>query len=506
MSKKIRTRYAPSPTGFQHIGGVRTALFAWLFAKKHKGDLILRIEDTDQKRTVEGAEQYIIDVFNWLGIQADEGVGFGGEHGPYRQSDRKEIYKEYIMKLIENGTAYYAFDTPEELAAKKEEVPNFKYGCLTRDQMKNSLTLSVEEISKLFADEVPHVIRLKIPANEEVVFNDVVREEVSFQTNELDDKILFKSDGMPTYHLANVVDDHLMEISHVIRGEEWLSSTPLHVLLYRAFGWEDTMPVFAHLPLLLNPNGKGKLSKRAADKLGFPVFPLAWIHPTEDKSSTGFREEGYLSDAFFNFLAFQGWNPGTEQEIFTQQELIDAFSLERVIKSGCKFNIDKAKWYNQEYIRDKDDKELAQLIVATKPDTVNADLTQIETLLPLFKERISFPANFWGQTQFLFDKPNSYDKKTMKKRWKPEVLDDLKTIREQLSNLDDFTAETTSKAVKGYIESNELNFGKIFPPLRLLLTGQGSGPDLFEMMSFLGQEETLDRFDYAFGNFGKEEA
>lgn len=501
MSKKIRTRYAPSPTGFQHIGGVRTALFAYLFAKKHNGALVLRIEDTDQSRYVEGAEQYIVDTLNWLDVKPDEGVGYGGDYGPYRQSERSDIYRKHIMHLLENGSAYYAFDTPEELTAKREEIPNFKYDSKTRSQMRNSLTLSVEEIEQLMNDDAPYVIRLKIPGDEEVVFDDIVRGQVKFQSNELDDKVLFKSDGLPTYHLANVVDDHLMEISHVIRGEEWLSSTPLHVLLYRGFGWEDTMPQFAHLPLLLNPNGKGKLSKRAADKLGFPVFPLSWIHPTEDKSSTGFKEDGYMPDAFLNFLAFQGWNPGTEQEIFTRADLIKSFSLDRVIKAGSKFNIDKAKWYNEEYLKLKSDAELAQLIEAEKPKEIEASTEQIEKLAPLFKERLSFAFDFWNQARFLFEKPKVFDAKVMKKKWKPENVAELKKIKTQLETLNGFTAENTAKVVKGHIEQNELSFGNIFQPLRMLLTGQASGPDLFEMMTALGKKECLERFNHAFDNF-----
>lgn len=501
MSKKIRTRYAPSPTGFQHIGGVRTALFAYLFAQKHNGALVLRIEDTDQSRYVEGAEQYIVDTLNWLDVKPDEGVGYGGDYGPYRQSERSDLYRKHVMTLLENGSAYYAFDTPEELNAKREAVPNFKYDSKTRNEMRNSLTLPVEEIEKLMNDDVAYVIRLKIPGDEVVAFDDIVRGEVKFQSNELDDKVLFKSDGLPTYHLANVVDDHLMEISHVIRGEEWLSSTPLHVLLYRGFGWEDTMPKFAHLPLLLNPNGKGKLSKRAADKLGFPVFPLAWVHPTEDKSSTGFKENGYMPDAFLNFLAFQGWNPGTEQEIFTREDLVKSFSLDRVIKAGSKFNIDKAKWYNEEYLKLKSDAELAQLIEAEKPKEIEATTAQIEKLAPLFKERLSFAADFWSKARFLFEKPKEFDAKVMKKKWKPENVAELKKIQAQLDQVNDFTPENTAKVVKGHIEKNELSFGNIFQPLRMLLTGQASGPDLFEMMTALGKEECMERFTHAFDNF-----
>jgi len=501
MSKEIRTRYAPSPTGFQHIGGVRTALYAWLFAKKNNGKLILRIEDTDQSRYVAGAEQYIIDTLNWLELPADEGVGFGGEYGPYRQSERKAIYKKYALQLVQTGKAYYAFDTPEELGAAREKTPNFKYDAQTRKAMRNSLTLSVDEIEQLMKANASYVIRLKIGGDALVKFQDIVRGEVAVHEKELDDKVLFKSDGMPTYHLANIVDDHLMGITHVIRGEEWLPSTPLHVLLYRSLGWSKTMPQFAHLPLLMNPNGKGKLSKRTGDKLGFPVFPLAWIHPTEDKKGSGFREDGYLPEALINFLAFLGWNPGTEQELFSLEELVEAFSLERVTKAGSRFDIDKLKWYNQEYIKKADDSYLSKVFLAVKPKEIDADEKTILPLIPLFKERITFPINFWEQASVLLGKPTMFDQKILKKKWKQENIDHLYKIKAQLNDTADFTQEKTAEIVKGYIGQHELSFGNILQPLRLLLTGQSGGPDLFEMMAILGKTEVLERFDYAFEHF-----
>ena len=503
MSKEIRTRYAPSPTGFQHIGGVRTALYAWLFAKKNNGKLVLRIEDTDQSRYVDGAEQYIVDTLNWLNLPADEGVGFGGDCGPYRQSERKETYKKYALQLVQTGHAYYAFDSSEELGAARDKTPNFKYDAVTRKEMRNSLTLSIEEIEKLMAADVPYVIRLKIGGEAVVKFKDIVRGEVAVHEKELDDKVLFKSDGMPTYHLANIVDDHLMGITHVIRGEEWLPSTPLHVLLYRSLGWSKTMPQFAHLPLLMNPNGKGKLSKRTGDKLGFPVFPLAWVHPTEDKTGSGFKEDGYLPEALINFLAFLGWNPGTEQEIFSLDELVAAFSLERVTKAGSRFDIDKLNWYNQEYIKKANDQELLKIFLAVKPKDISTDEKTILSLIPLFKERITFPADFWDQASVLLGKPTMFDQKVLKKKWKPENIEHLHKIKAQLQALPNFTQEKTAEIVKGYIGENNLSFGNILQPLRLLLTGQSGGPDLFDVMAILGKIEVLDRFDYAFEHFPK---
>lgn len=503
---KVRTRYAPSPTGFQHIGGIRTALYAYLFALKHKGSLLLRIEDTDQSRYVEGAEKYIIESLGWLNIVPHEGVGFGGDLGPYRQSDRKEIYQKYIEQLVASGHAYYAFDTSEELKEKRQELEKSKraegaYSPLYRQEMRNSLSLSTEETDALMA-KGEYTIRLKIPVDQEVVVQDVVRGSVRFQTNLMDDKVLFKSDGMPTYHLANVVDDHLMEITHVIRGEEWLSSTPLHVLLYRAFGWEDSMPVFAHLPLLLKPDGKGKLSKRAADKLGFPVFPLAWEHPVTDESSNGYRELGFIPEAFLNFLAFQGWNPGTEQEIFNMQELADAFSLERVIKAGCKFSFDKAKWYNEQYLRNKSGAEICDMAWNSKPDYIqDADKDKLTTIAEMLKEKMTLPSDLWNLAECFFKRPEEYDAKTVRSKWKEDNIDSLKSVINNLSNLDTFSAENLEKNIKDYIANNELSFGNILLPLRVMLTGSKGGPDLFQLMELLGKEEVVERLNNASEQF-----
>ncbi len=497
MERKVRVRFAPSPTGPLHMGGVRTALYNYLFAKKHGGDFILRIEDTDQTRFVPGAEGYIIEALNWCGIMPNEGQGIGGDYGPYRQSERKEadIYRPYAMQLVESGHAYYAFDTSEDLTemremAKQAKMPNWQYNSITRGSMKNSISLSEDEVkAKLDAGE-PYTIRIKMPRNEDVRFHDVIRGWVTVNTNNLDDKVIFKSDGMPTYHLANIVDDHLMEISHVIRGEEWLPSAPLHVLLYRYLGWEDTMPLFAHLPLLLKPDGNGKLSKRDGDRLGFPVFPLEWKDPSSGEVSSGYREKGYFADSFINMLAFLGWNPGTPQEIFSLEELVEAFTLERVSKSGAKFDPDKTKWFNQHYLRAKSNEELAQLL----SEKIEGDYS-IEFLAgvaEMMKERASFVDEMLEGTYF-FEKPAVFDEKTVRKKWKeqtPEIMRELITTYE---GVDDWTAENLEAVFKEFLGTKELGMGAVLPNFRVIVTGMGMGPSMFAISELLGKEETLER-------------
>lgn len=497
----VRVRFAPSPTGPLHMGGVRTALYNYLFAKKHDGTFILRVEDTDQTRFVPGAEAYILDALAWCGISPDEGVGVDGPYGPYRQSERKAMYRQYADQMIENGTAYYAFDTPEELDAMRERlkaagVPSPQYNAVTRSSMKNSLTLSAEEVEKRLANGDPYVIRIKMPRNEEVRFQDTIRGWVVVNTNNLDDKVLFKSDGMPTYHLANVVDDHLMKITHVIRGEEWLPSAPLHVLLYRYLGWE--MPEFAHLPLILKPDGNGKLSKRDGDRLGFPVFPTQWTNPETQETSSGYREQGYFSEAFINMLAFLGWNPGTEQEIFSLEQLVEAFSLERVNKAGARFDFDKTKWFNQQYLRAKSGQTLAELLLSKKPELTNA-LSQdaLEQVCELMKERATFVEDIYQEGQFFFEAPSSYDEKTVKKKWKentPEIVLELKSILEQLTAFD---AGSIEAAFSAFLNEKSLGFGQVGPGFRLAVTGKGAGPSMFEICSILGQQEVVARMDKA---------
>lgn len=500
---KVRVRFAPSPTGPLHMGGVRTALYNYLFAKQQGGEFILRIEDTDQTRFVPGAEQYIIDSLKWCGISPDEGQGFGGNFGPYRQSERKAMYKEYADHLIKNDHAYYAFDSADDLdrvrqMAKAAGSPNWQYNHVTRSSMKNSLTLSQNEVEKRLADGEPYVIRIKLNRNEEVKFEDIVRGWVSVNTNNMDDKVLFKSDGMPTYHLANIVDDHLMQISHVIRGEEWLPSAPLHVLLYRYLGWEEQMPKFAHLPLLLKPDGNGKLSKRDGDRLGFPVFPLQWNNPENDDQFSGYRENGYFPEAFVNMLAFLGWNPGTEQEIFSLEGLSKAFSLEKVNKAGARYDHDKTKWFNQQYLRSKTDSELGQLLADEAAKHQHSlSLEKASAIAILMKERAYFIKDLYEESLFFFSRPSSYDEKTTRKKWNSDARNHVSALKQLFSELEDFSEDSVEQSFKSYLHDNELGFGKVGPGFRLAVTGKGMGPSMFNICSILGKDETLVRMELA---------
>lgn len=581
--QNIRLRFAPSPTGALHIGGVRTALYNYLLARKHGGTFILRIEDTDQTRYVPGAEQYITEALQWCGISPDEGPGFGGEYGPYRQSDRKDIYSQYAMDLINSGNGYYAFDTPEELDAKRAESAEgghqtWKYDSASRMSMRNSLSLPVDEVSRLLADGIPYTIRLKVPENQEVIIQDRVRGEVIFQTNELDDKVMMKADGMPTYHLANVVDDHLMKITHVIRGEEWLSSTAHHMLLYRAFGWEDTMPEFAHLPLILKPAPEsfinknnlrelaerftgeimqkhedvpglkedktlqavtqlfqdkaglssrlkvkdkepeekkvmktflrdalyGKLSKRDGDRLGMPVFPLSWNGETAADSFLGFREAGFLPAAVVNFLAFLGWNPGTEQEIFSLSELIAAFDLEKISRSGARFDFDKARWYNQQYLLQMSEKDLAGLIrplIEAHGPQPSEDY--LEGFVGLMKERAVLLTDFWSNGAYFFRPVAEYDTAGIRKRYKPERRPLFEHFVDQLKELEAFNAANTKATAEAFMADNELKFGDVLPVLRLGLAGTMQGPDVFQMMELLGKDTVVSRLREALQYFAE---
>ncbi|MDP4821923.1 MAG: glutamate--tRNA ligase [Saprospiraceae bacterium] len=502
-----RVRFAPSPTGALHIGGVRTALYNYLLAKKLKGTFVLRIEDTDQTRYVPGAEAYIQASLEWCGLIPDEGPSYGGAFGPYRQSERKDIYAGYVQQLLDKGWAYYAFDTAEELEAIREAEhakgnQGFKYDATVRLQLKNSLTMSKEAAEALIASGHPWTVRLKVPADEVVVVEDLIRGAVAFQTNELDDKVLLKSDGMPTYHLANIVDDHLMKITHVIRGEEWLSSTGHHVLLYRAFGWEETMPAFAHLPLILKPDGKGKLSKRDGKRLGIPVFPLSWESDNPEDAFVGFKETGFDPAAVINFLALLGWNSGTEQEIFSLDELIDAFSLEKIGKSGARFDFDKAKWFNEQYIKGKDNAVLAaQLMPLAKERSYRADLPFLEQFCGLMKERVTFYQDFFEEGYYFFEDVHTYDLATVQKKWKPERRAAMDVLRDSLTQLPDFTHEAIKKAVESFMESAQLKFGDVLPILRIAVSGTMKGPAIFEMMELLGKEEIVKRLSAAFDVF-----
>jgi len=494
----IRVRFAPSPTGPLHMGGVRTALYNYLFAKKAKGAFILRIEDTDQKRYVQGAEKYIIQALEWCGLEINEGPNIGGNYGPYRQSERKHLYKEFVDQLIKNDFAYYAFDSTDELEKmrirlKSAKVAAPQYNAISRMTMKNSLSLSNDEVLKRLKNGDPYVVRIKVPRKEEIKIKDRIRGWVIVHSSNVDDKVLFKSDGMPTYHLANVVDDHLMKITHVIRGEEWLPSMPIHMLLYKYLGWENEIPEFAHLPLLLRPDGNGKLSKRDGDKLGFPVFPLEWKDPSSDLVSSGYREKGYFPESFINMLAFLGWNPGTTQELFTLDQLVASFSLERVGKAGAKFDLEKAHWYNQQYLRSKPAKELANLFIPfLNKNGINTNLELVEKVCELMKERATFISDMM-EGEYFFVPPKKYDEKTFHKKWKENTPEIISKFNEILKNISKFKSSNLESNFKSFIESNGYSFGAVMPNLRLLITGIGFGPSIFEIMSLLGKDETTSR-------------
>ncbi|WP_057939180.1 glutamate--tRNA ligase [Algoriphagus resistens] len=505
MSKEVRVRFAPSPTGPLHIGGVRTALYNYLFARKMGGKFLLRIEDTDQNRFVPGAEDYIKESLEWLGISPDESPWKPGDSAPYRQSERKTSYMQYALDLVEAGHAYYAFDTPGELEDMRERltaarVVQPQYNSITRTQMKNSLTLPEDEVKARLASGEPYVIRVKIPRKEEVRLNDMIRGWVMVHSSTLDDKVLMKSDGMPTYHLANIVDDHLMNITHVIRGEEWLPSAPLHVLLYKFFGWTDTMPEFAHLPLLLKPDGNGKLSKRDGDKLGFPVFPLNWENKETGEKAAGFREQGYFSDAFLNFLAFLGWNPGGEREIFSLEELVDAFSVERIGKAGTKFDIAKAKWFNEQYLREKSNAELATYVVV---DATAENITILpetaEAIASLMKGRVTFPSEIWQGCKFVVIAPAEFDQDIASKKWNTDAVSLLTAYAEDLEAFNGtiFDADTAKSMLGQAAEAKEIKLGKVMQAVRLAVTGVGAGPDLMEIFAILGTEEVAKRIRFA---------
>ena len=501
--KEVRVRFAPSPTGALHIGGVRTALYNYLLARKLNGTMILRIEDTDQNRFVPGAEEFIQRSLEWVGIVIDEGVGAGGPYAPYRQSERKEIYRRYAQQLIDSGAEYYAFDTEQELEAMRERlkaagVSIQQYNSITRMEMRNSLTLGPEEVKALIDSGYPYVIRLKVPRKEEVRLNDLIRGWVMVHSSQIDDKVLMKSDGMPTYHLANVVDDYLMKISHVIRGEEWLPSAPLHVLLYKYLGWEKEMPQFAHLPLLLKPDGNGKLSKRDAERLGFPIFPLTWKDPETGEISIGYKEAGYLPEAFINFLAFLGWNPGTEREIFTMEELIQEFSLERINKAGAKFDILKAQWYNQHYLRQKPDEELADyLLQSLSEENIPCDRDKAVKIAVVMRDRVTFPRDFWEQGRFFFQSPETYDEAVAAKRWNGDAVKVMTAFRDAVRGLDRFDAANAKTTLDSVTAGLGIGTGKILQALRLVMTGTGGGPDLMMIMEIIGKNEVLKRIDHA---------
>ena len=497
--RKVRVRFAPSPTGPLHIGGVRTALYNYLFARQHGGDLVFRIEDTDSHRFVPGAEDYIIESFRWLGIKFDEGVSFGGNHGPYRQSERRAIYKKYVDQLLADGKAYIAFDTPEQLEAKRAEIQNFQYDAKTRMQMTNSLTLPKEEVERRINDGEQYVVRFMVEPGIEVHVDDMIRGDVKIKSDILDDKVLYKSaDELPTYHLANIVDDHLMEITHVIRGEEWLPSAPLHVLLYRAFGWEDTMPTFAHLPLLLKPEGKGKLSKRDGDRLGFPVFPLEWHDPKTGDISSGYRESGYFPEAVVNFLALLGWNPGTEQEMFSLDELVEQFDIHKCSKSGAKFDYQKGIWFNHEYILRKSNEEIADLFAPIVANNgVDESMERITQVVAMMKDRVSFVKELWPLCSFFFIAPTEYDQKTVKKRWKEDSAKVMGELAEVLNGIEDFSIEGQEPVVMKWVEDKGYKLGDVMNAFRLALVGIGKGPGMFDISAFLGKEETIKRLQRA---------
>ncbi|GAP72596.1 glutamyl-tRNA synthetase [Candidatus Symbiothrix dinenymphae] len=520
--KRTRVRFAPSPTGPLHIGGVRTALYNYLFAKQQEGDFILRIEDTDSQRYVYGAEDYIIEVFSWLGLSFDEGPHIGGEYAPYRQSERKDIYRQYVEQLLKTGKAYIAFDTPAQLEAKRAEVANFQYDASTREAMTNSLTLPEADVQQRIASGEQYVVRIKIEPNQTIVVNDLIRGQVTVNSSVLDDKVLYKSaEELPTYHLANIVDDHLMEITHVIRGEEWLPSAPLHVTLYNFFGWTDTMPQFAHLPLLLKPEGNGKLSKRDGDRLGFPVFPLQWTDPVTGEISSGYREKGYLSEAMLNFLALLGWNPGNDQEILSLEDAINLFSLEKCSKSGAKFDYKKGEWFNHQYIQQKSNEELAEMFLnrhcgldpqppAKASNTgqqgnvgqgiagqARNDKEKLVKVIGLVKDRITYLSDLWEQASFFFIAPTTDDEKTVQKRWKPESPEQLTELIGILQSIDDFSAQNAEQIVMQWITSKEYHLGNIMNAFRLALVGESKGPHLFDITEIIGKEETIARLEHA---------
>ena len=504
MERRVRVRFAPSPTGPLHIGGVRTALYNYLYARQHGGDMILRIEDTDSTRFVPGAEEYINEALQWLGIGIDEGVREGGNYGPYKQSERRDLYRKYTQQLIDAGKAYYAFDTPDELEAKRQEIKNFQYDARTRGMMRNSLSLPADEVKALMDKGEKWVVRFRIEPDQDVVVHDLLRGDVTINSSILDDKVLYKSaDDLPTYHLANIVDDHLMEVSHVIRGEEWLPSAPLHVLLYQAFGWEDTMPAFIHLPLLLKPDGKGKLSKRDGDRLGFPVFPLDWNDPKSGERSSGYREAGYLPQAVVNFLALLGWNPGDDREIFSMDELIKEFSIDHCSRKGAKFDFEKGKWFNHEYLMNMDDRELAQLFKPVlEQNSVNvADFSDefITRAVAMVKSRINFVCDLWDQAGFFFVRPTTYCEKDIRKRWKPETPELMRQLAAMLETTD-MKSEVCEAAVMDWIEKNGLHKGNVMNAFRLTVVGECRGPHMFDITELLGREETLARLNAGIEN------
>ncbi|VXD18259.1 glutamate--tRNA ligase [Marinoscillum sp. 108] len=500
----VRVRFAPSPTGALHIGGVRTALFNYLFAKKNNGTFILRIEDTDQSRFVAGAEDYIRQSLEWCGISPDESPWTGGEYGPYRQSERKEIYQSYAQKLIDEGNAYYAFDTPEELDAMRDRlkaagVATPHYNAAVRLTMKNSLTMPAEEVAAKIASGEPYVIRFKIDPKEEVRLNDIIRGWVHVHGSTLDDKVLMKSDGLPTYHLANIVDDHLMKITHVIRGEEWLPSAPLHVLLYKYLGFEATMPQFAHLPLILKPDGNGKLSKRAADQAGFPIFPLDWQDPETGETSKGFKEEGFIPEALVNFLAFLGWNPGTEQEIFSLEELSNVFSLEKVNKAGTKFDLDKIKWFNQQYLKSTNPQALAEIVRTDLKNhyAIDSSLETALVIVDLLKERVTFPHEMAPNALFIFRNPSEYDQSVTSKKWNEEAEQAVSLYAEALATKESINAEEAKELFFSLMETHGIKAGKNMQALRMVITGAGSGPDLMAIIALMGGKAVAERIKYS---------
>ncbi|MBO5748088.1 MAG: glutamate--tRNA ligase [Muribaculaceae bacterium] len=506
MERKVRVRFAPSPTGPLHIGGVRTALFNYLFARQNGGSMILRIEDTDSQRFVPGAEDYINESLRWLGIEIDEGVREGGDFGPYKQSERKEIYKKYVDQLLAEGKAYIAFDTPEELNAARESQPNFQYDASTRGSMRNSLVMSAEEVKALIESGAQYVVRFLIEPNADVVVNDLIRGRVVINSSILDDKVLYKSaDNLPTYHLANIVDDHLMEVSHVIRGEEWLPSAPLHVLLYQAFGWEETMPQFVHLPLLLKPVGNGKLSKRDGDKLGFPVFPLEWHDPKSGETSSGYREQGYLPEAVVNFLALLGWNPGDDTEMMSMEELISKFSFAHCSKSGAKFDYQKGIWFNHEYLIKMDDTDLAQLFmpVLEEKGYGNVDLAYVAKAVGMVKGRINFVRDLWEQGDFFFQAPTEYAEKDVKKRWKEDTTTHMEELITVIEGIDDMTSANAEKIVLDWIASKEYHMGNVMNAFRLCVVGACRGPHMFDITELMPKAEVIARLRRAIDTIGK---